>query len=177
MGLFPVWTQVVGTLKERHHSFYNALIGSGFDLLELSKLVRPGKDAYRYIHIQYENGDLVPIGSGAGGRVAGFQIYSMSPGRRFVSAGNKEYNNYYRMLGELQFGLYDPARLARFLGPAVEKAIREKITELSGLGYLVPVPQSSAWSLSPDGVFWGNNIAVEVLKTAITASKGDTLNV
>jgi oxygen-independent coproporphyrinogen-3 oxidase len=163
--------------KERHHSFYNTLIGSGFDLLELSKLVRPGKDAYRYIHIQYENGDLVPIGSGAGGRVAGFQIYSMSPGRRFVSAGNKEYNNYYRMLGELQFGLYDPARLARFLGPAVEKAIREKITELSGLGYLVPVPQSSAWSLSPDGVFWGNNIAVEVLKTAITASKGDTLNV
>jgi oxygen-independent coproporphyrinogen-3 oxidase len=77
------------------------------------------------------------------------------------------------MLGELQFGLYDPARLARLLGPAVEKAIVEKIQELSGLGFLVPIPQSSAWSLSPDGVFWGNNIAVEVLRAAITAKKGE----
>jgi oxygen-independent coproporphyrinogen-3 oxidase len=164
--------------RERHHAFYNALIGSGFSLLELSKLARPGKDAYRYIHIQYETGDLVPIGSGAGGRVAGFGIYSMSPGRRFVSAGNKEYDNYYRMLGELQFGLYDPVRLARFAGsPQAEQAIAEKITNLGGLGYLVPLPQSSGWSLTPDGVFWGNNIAVEVLKAAVTAGKGELAHV
>jgi oxygen-independent coproporphyrinogen-3 oxidase len=158
--------------RERHHIFYGHLAGSGFTLLELSKLVRPGKDAYRYIHIQYGNGDLVPIGSGAGGRVAGFQIYSMSPGRRFVSPGNKEYDNYYRLLGELQFGLYDPVHLARFTNsPEAEKAVSEKLAELSGRGYLAHVPQSSAWSLTPDGVFWGNNIAVEVLGAAINASK------
>jgi oxygen-independent coproporphyrinogen-3 oxidase len=157
--------------RERHHLFYNRLIESGFTLLELSKLVRPGKDAYRYIHIQYENGDLVPIGSGAGGRIAGFQIYSLSPGRRFISPGIEAHDRCYRLLGELQFGLYDPSRLARFLGPEVEKAIVKKIQELSGQGYLVPVPQRSAWSLTPEGVFWGNNIAVEVLRAAITASK------
>jgi oxygen-independent coproporphyrinogen-3 oxidase len=162
--------------KERHKLFYNSLIGSGFELLELSKLARPGRDAYRYIHIQYENGDLVPIGSGAGGRIGSFQIYSMAPGRRFVSPRNEEYDKYYRLLGELQFGLYDPSRMARFLGPAVEQAIVEKIQELSGRGLLVPLPQSSAWSLSPEGVFWGNNIAVEVLKAAVTA-KGETVNV
>ncbi|MDR0376309.1 MAG: radical SAM protein, partial [Spirochaetaceae bacterium] len=158
--------------RERHNIFYNTVLESGFTLLELSKLARPGRDAYRYIHLQYGNGDLVPIGSGAGGRLAGFQIYSMSPGKRFVSAGDKEYDDYYRMLGELQFGLYDAARLARFTGsPMAEKAIAEKIAELGGRGYLVPVPQSSAWSLTPDGVFWGNNIAVEVLGTAISASR------
>jgi oxygen-independent coproporphyrinogen-3 oxidase len=159
--------------RERHNLFYTKLIASGFTLLELSKLVRPGKDAYRYIHIQYENRDLVPIGSGAGGRLAGFQIYSMAPGKRFVSAGNADYDTYYRLLGELQFGLYDPARMARFLGPAVEKAIVEKIRVLSGLGFLVPLPQGSTWSLSPDGVFWGHNIAVEVLAAAIAAKKGE----
>jgi oxygen-independent coproporphyrinogen-3 oxidase len=163
--------------RERHNLFYRALIESGFTLLELSKLVRPGKDAYKYIRIQYENGDLVPIGSGAGGRIAGFQIYSMSPGRRFVSPGSKDYDNYYRLLGELQFGLYEPARMARFLGPRVEKAIFEKIQELEDSGFLVPIPQSSAWSLSPDGVFWGNNIAVDVLKAAISAEKGEAVNV
>jgi oxygen-independent coproporphyrinogen-3 oxidase len=159
--------------RERHNLFYNKLIESGFAMLELSKLVRPGKDAYRYIHIQYENGDLVPIGSGAGGRIAGFQIYSMAPGRRFVNPGNMDYDQYYRLLGELQFGSYDPSRMARFLGPAVERAILKKVRELSSLGFLVPSAQSGVWALSPDGVFWGNNIAVEVLRAAITAKKGE----
>jgi oxygen-independent coproporphyrinogen-3 oxidase len=160
--------------KERHNLFYTRLIESGFTLLELSKLTRPGKDAYKYIHIQYENGDLVPIGSGAGGRLAGFQIYSMAPGRRFISPADKEYEGYYRLLGELQFGVYDPARMAGLLNsPAAEKAVFAKIEELKDMRFLVPMPQSSAWSLSPGGVFWGNNIAVEVLKAAVTAKKGE----
>jgi oxygen-independent coproporphyrinogen-3 oxidase len=164
--------------RERHNLFYKRLTESGFALLELSKLVRPGRDAYKYIHIQYENGDLVPIGSGAGGRLAGFQIYSMSPGRRFVVPGSKEHDNYYRMLGELQFGLYDPARLVRFLkSPEAEKAVLEKLEELRNLGFLVLAPQSSGWCLSPDGIFWGNNIAVEVLRAAISAKKGELTNV
>jgi oxygen-independent coproporphyrinogen-3 oxidase len=157
--------------KERHHLFYKQLTESGFTLLELSKLARPGRDAYRYIHIRYENGDLIPIGAGAGGTVAGFPVYSMAPGRRMVSPGNKKYDRYYRMLGELQFGLYDPVKMTGGLGPAAEKAVGEKIAELAGQGFLVPVPESSAWSLSPDGVFWGNNIAVEVLRAAITAAE------
>ncbi|MDR1899427.1 MAG: radical SAM protein [Treponema sp.] len=163
----------IETDRERHHTFYNRLTESGFTLLELSKLIRPGRDAYRYIHIQYENGDLIPIGAGAGGRLAGFQIYSMAPGKRFVSPENKRHDRYYRMLGELQFGLYDPHRIAGDLGPAVEEAVSEKLEELSSEGFLVPIPQSSAWSLSPDGVFWGNNIAVEVLRAAITAKQGE----
>jgi oxygen-independent coproporphyrinogen-3 oxidase len=160
--------------RERHNRFFRRLTGSGFALLELSKLARPGRDAYRYIHIQYENGDLVPIGSGAGGRVAGFPVYSMSPGRRFVSAANAEYDRYYLLFGELQFGLYDPVRMARFLGPAAEKAITEKIRELAGMGFLAPAPGETAWKLTPDGIFWGNNIAVEVLKAVITAKKGES---
>jgi oxygen-independent coproporphyrinogen-3 oxidase len=159
--------------RERHNLFLRRLTESGFTLLELTKLARPGRDAYRYIRIQYENGDLVPIGSGAGGRIAGFQIYSMAPGKRFVNAGNADYDRYYRLLGELQFGVYDPARMSRFLGPVVEAAITEKMRELSGAGLLTPVPESTAWTLSPDGIFWGNNIAVEVLAAAITAKRGE----
>ncbi|MDR2143849.1 MAG: coproporphyrinogen III oxidase family protein [Treponema sp.] len=155
--------------RERHHLFYKELSGADFTLLELSKLARPGRDSYRYIHIQYENGDLLPIGSGAGGRLAGFQIYSMAPGRRFASQVNKRHEKYYRMLGKFQFGLYDPSTMG--LVPGAEKAVEEKLKELSGQGFLNPAPESSAWTLSPDGIFWGNNIAVEVLKTAIYAEK------
>jgi oxygen-independent coproporphyrinogen-3 oxidase len=158
--------------KERHHLFYKRLTEAGFTLLELSKLVRPGRDAYRYIRIQYESGDLLPIGSGAGGRLAGFQIYSMAPGRRFISPVDKWYERYYRMLGELQFGVYDPAKMAEGLSLETERAISEKIQELWNQGFLVPLPQGSAWALSPDGVFWGNNIAVEVLRAAIDSTHG-----
>jgi oxygen-independent coproporphyrinogen-3 oxidase len=162
--------------KERHHLFLRRLTQAGFTPLELSKLVRPGKDAYRYIRIQYQSRDLLPIGSGAGGRLAGFQIYSMAPGRRFVSPVDKRHERYYRMLGELQFGLYDPATMAKGLRPETERAIREKILELEAQGFLVPLPQGSAWALSPDGIFWGNNIAVEVLKAAIGASKREKVS-
>jgi oxygen-independent coproporphyrinogen-3 oxidase len=161
--------------RERHHLFYHTLQDAGFTLLELSKLARPGKDAYRYIHIQYENGDLLPIGSGAGGRLGAYQIYSMAPGRRFISPVNKSYERYHLMLGQLQFGLYDPALIASGLGPLAKEALEEKIHELADEGFLVPVPQSRAWTLTPDGIFWGNNIAVEVLKTAIAAERKEEL--
>lgn len=161
--------------RERHNLFYQKLKDSGFTLLELSKLARPGKDSYRYIHIQYENGDLLPIGSGAGGRLGAYQIYSMSPGRRFISPVHKSYERYHLMLGQLQFGLYAPGIIAGGLGAPVEKALTKKIHELADEGFLVPIPQSPAWTLTPDGIFWGNNIAVEVLKTAITAKLKEDL--
>jgi oxygen-independent coproporphyrinogen-3 oxidase len=161
--------------RERHNLFYRTLTAAGFTLLELSKLARPGKDAYRYIHIQYENGDLLPIGSGAGGRLGAYQIYSLAPGRRFISPVNKAYERYPLMLGQLQFGLYDPGLIAGDLGPQAEEALRKKIRELADEGFLVPVPESETWILSPDGIFWGNNIAVEVLKTAIAAAHKENL--
>lgn len=157
--------------RERHHLLYHALKAGGFFLLELSKMARPGRDRYRYIHIQYEGGDLVPIGSGAGGRIMGCPIYSMAPGRRFVSPANAAYDAYHRILGLLQFGCYDPAAITENLGEEAAAAIREKLRAFEAAGYLEPDPAGSAYILGADGVFWGNNLAVEILKTAIQAER------
>ena len=75
------------------------------------------------------------------------------------------------MLGELQFGLYDPKKMAEGLPPGTEKAILEKIKELESRGALIPAAQGSVRTLTPDGIFWGNNIAVEVLGAAINSAK------
>ncbi|MDR1899141.1 MAG: radical SAM protein [Treponema sp.] len=157
--------------KERHHLLYHTLREGGLFLLELSKMARPGRDRYRYIHIQYEGEDLIPIGSGAGGRIAGYPIYSMAPGRRFVSAADTDYGSYYRILGMLQFGRYDPEAITAGLDGRAAAAVREKLRDFAAAGYLEPVPESSAYTLSADGVFWGNNLAVETLKTAIGAER------
>jgi oxygen-independent coproporphyrinogen-3 oxidase len=166
-----VFNRDIESDRERHNLFYGALRDAGFTLLELTKLARPGKDPYRYIHIQYENGDLIPIGSGAGGTIAGFPVYSMAPGMRFVSSPNHKYDKYYRLLGSLQFGLYDARSMAGHLGPAAEKAVAEKIGFFTDRGFLEPGEDSAVRRLSPDGLFWGNNIAVEILKAAIEAEK------
>jgi oxygen-independent coproporphyrinogen-3 oxidase len=150
--------------RERHNTLYRLLREGGFELLELSKLVRPGTDLYRYIRILYDNGEILPIGLGAGGNMAGFGIYSASPGQRFVSRGNKRYDFYHKILGFLQFGVYDPEIITRDLGEAARYAVREKIESYGARGLL---EDGSGFRLSADGVFWGNNIAVEILNTAI----------
>jgi oxygen-independent coproporphyrinogen-3 oxidase len=158
--------------RERHHLLYHTLKAGGLRLLELSKMIRPGRDRYRYIQLQYGGDDLVPIGSGAGGRIAGYPVYSMAPGRRFVSAADRRYTKYYRILGLLQFGRYDPAAIAEHLGAKAAGAVREKLRDLAAEGFLEKAPQGPGWVLSADGIFWGNNLAVEVLKAAINAERG-----
>jgi oxygen-independent coproporphyrinogen-3 oxidase len=153
---------------ERHHLLYHTLKAGGLRLLELSKMIRPGGDRYRYIQLQYGGDDLVPIGSGAGGRIAGYPIYSMAPGRRFVSAADGRYANYYRILGLLQFGRYDPAVITERLGAEAAEAVREKLRDFAAEGFLEEA-EGPGWVLSADGIFWGNNLAVEVLKAAINA--------
>jgi oxygen-independent coproporphyrinogen-3 oxidase len=155
--------------RERHHLFYRELRRRGFELLELSKLARPGRDRYQYIRVRYDNGDIIPIGAGAGGNIAGIPVYSMAPGRRFVSAPSPRYEKYHKILGYLQFGLYDPERITQGLGGEAKKAVEERIRHYHGQGLLEETAPGAPLSLNADGVFWGNNIAVDILSAAIGA--------
>jgi oxygen-independent coproporphyrinogen-3 oxidase len=157
--------------KERHHLFYRGLRERGFELLELSKLARPGRDRYQYIRVRYDNGDIIPIGAGAGGNIAGIPVYSMAQGRRFVSAPDRRYEKYHKILGYLQFGLYDAGRIAGALGEEAKKAVEERIRCFRRQGFLEEAAPGAPLSLSADGVFWGNNIAVDILTAAIEAEK------
>ena len=152
---------------ERHNLFYRSLQAAGFRLLELSKLARPGRDEYRYIQAQYGGWDLLPIGSGAGGRVAGFQMYSMAPGRRFVAPPDLRHEKFYRLLGQLQFGRYHSPELTKELWPEGKAAVEETIDSFIKEGLL-----ESNRGLTADGIFWGNNMAVKTLEAAVKAETG-----
>jgi oxygen-independent coproporphyrinogen-3 oxidase len=151
--------------RELHGLFYQSLGEAGFALLELTKLARPLRDRYRYIEIQYGRGDLLPIGSGAGGRVAGFSVYSPAPGRRFVSALDPRHEKYRRMLGALEFARYDPALLCGELDDGAKAAVIRRLAELADQGFLEAA--GSAYRPTAEGVFWGNNIAADILEAAI----------
>jgi oxygen-independent coproporphyrinogen-3 oxidase len=157
--------------KARHHLFYETLRQGGFSLLELTKLARPGKDRYRYIHVQYERGDLLPLGAGAGGRLAGFSLYNAGPDRSMVSSPRPAQEPYYRMLGHLEFARYDPALLCADLSAGERAAMLRCFESLVARGLLEP-GENGACNATGEGVFWGNNMAWELLASALDAKGG-----
>lgn len=69
---------------------WEELRGAGFELLELTKLVRPGRDEYRYVAIRYAGGDTLGLGAGAGGKLRDLVYLNPSDPARYrarVEAG------------------------------------------------------------------------------------------
>jgi oxygen-independent coproporphyrinogen-3 oxidase len=158
--------------QELHNLFYRSLREAGFELLELTKLVRPGRDRYRYIEAQYGRGDILPVGSGAGGRLAGFSVYSPAPGRRLVSPLDPRYEKYHRILGLLEFARYDPALLWGELDPGARESALRCLAALAEQGLLEAPGTGGAYSPTAEGVFWGNNMAAAILEAAISGAAG-----
>jgi oxygen-independent coproporphyrinogen-3 oxidase len=148
--------------KMLHNRLYTRLMEQGFVLLELTKLVKPARDDYRYIRIRYGNRDLLPLGTGAGGRIGGYGVYHMAPGRSAVSPIDSRYNRYNALLGYLQFGKYDVAGLAELADTPSPHDVRTILEEYEKEGFLTPQAPDS-WRLTPDGVYWGNNLAIDFM--------------
>jgi len=164
-----VFDRTIESDRLRHNIFYDSMVSSGYKLLELSKMAFLDKDEYRYIRIRYDNGDVLPIGSGAGGGLAGYRIYSVAPGRTMASAVNPHYEKYHRMFGLLQFGMYDINTIAEGLQMPDVNILAEKMNHFESIGLLIKI-SDGRYELTSDGVFWGTNVAVELLEAAITAN-------
>jgi len=168
----------LGDLKQEWRFFEMILdyfLDRGFELLELSKLVQPGRDNYEYLRIRYENGDVLGLGAGAGGRV-GDMLY-MNPVneedyRRQVSSatglpimGFKVDNRYdfiHYVVGRLQFGRLEWRDLTPYNDSACLHRLIDKL-EKEGLA----LTDSRGLSLTKAGIFWGNNIAREFATTLL----------
>lgn len=145
------------------------LLSRGFILLGLTKLVRPGRDNYEYVRIKYENEDTLGLGAGAGGRI-GNMLYrnpiDLAEYRRQVKSPTglpargiiltREYNLAHRLVGRLQYGRLERTDLdslpdAEALCSLAENLTAEGIMRADDRGF----------SLTREGVFWGNNIGRE----------------
>ncbi|MDC7222186.1 MAG: radical SAM protein [Spirochaetales bacterium] len=146
-----------------HNAFYQYLHGKGYEMLELSKLVRPGRDEYRYIKIRYANGDVLPLGNGAGGRLGPYRVYQRGPGMTMVSPINSSYDHLHHILGFLQYGSYNGDTLLPLLNHVEETELIRTLDRYRRGGLLEL--KNERYNLTPDGVFWGNNLAVDLIET------------
>lgn len=147
--------------RVRHNLLVTALRDGGFDLLELTKMARPGRDEYRYIRVRYLNGDVLPIGQGAGGRLGDLELHYSRAGL-MIGRADSRHDRYHLFLGDLQFGRYDAGVARARLGDEAALRVEHALPEYEAAGYLRR-GASGALELTPDGVFWGNTLAVDLL--------------
>ena len=174
----------IGDLEKEKRFFdliLNRLLDRGFVLHELTKLVKPNRDEYKYVRIRYGNGDTLALGAGAGGRLgnliyrnpsdlAAYRQQVESPTGLPASAFlvDRRYDFAYLLIGKLQFGRLDWADLDSL--PDAKEALRPLIEALAA-GGLVKT-DSHGLSLTREGIFWGNNIGREFATALVKLFKG-----
>ncbi len=160
--------------KYYFNSIYDAFIGTGYSLLELTKIVKGQRDSYRYIKIRYMNGDTLPIGAGAGGKLGNLHFmnpidwagYSKKVKDGLIAVRAMEtdtfYECIYRLIGSIQFGF--PEFTAH--------GFSEYSHVLAGLnknwlnrGLIEPDPKG--YRLTKEGVYWGNNMASDLAQALV----------
>ncbi|HML45504.1 MAG TPA: radical SAM protein [Clostridia bacterium] len=160
------------TLEQEHEYWgriYYTLVGAGFEPLELTKLVRPGRDEYRYIRIRNGGGDTLPLGAGAGGRLGRLSLQMPEDPAQYAALLDRPFESRYagrlldpayeylqRQIGKLQLGYLDAEGEAPASVDAAGafEALCAFAAE-NGLGAV----QAGRLTLSPTGIFWGNNLA------------------
>jgi anaerobilin synthase len=165
--------RTLDTERRGHDRMLSLFFKQGFELRELSKVIRPGDDSYRYIDLMYGQGEVLPFGTGAGGMISGLALMRPS-GNVLITvprSGPEEAAN--RILGILQRGVYEKdilvsdfeiiAESQKRLGGSVSSAIDERLAFYKTSGFISDT-EGGAYRLTPDGVFWGNNIAVDFLQ-------------
>ncbi len=145
--------------KELHHIFCEQILQRGYHLLELTKFVK--KDKYQYIQNNYQARNLLPIGSGSGGRIGNIGCYHMNSKISFYMRYSSNYQKAYQLLGLFQFPSISEENLKSFSGKNYEK-IRNKMDKFIEKGYFSYQNHQFIYTIT--GIFWGNNIAAEILK-------------
>ena len=141
-----------------HNEFAKALLDSGkFELLELTKLARIGRDTYEYIRHTHKGTDILPLGNGAGGKIAGFGMFGMG-GRKMISKNSPNQVKFEKLCNLFQ---YQSLNLSEFeiLSNDIKTELFAFLKECENMGF--GEFKNGKFELSLNGIFLGNNIAVK----------------
>ncbi len=143
---------------EYFQTFYNELIEDPeWELMELTKFLRKGRDKYKYIGLRNTGAETLPVGIGAGGGIGELSIFNMKSGMSFYLKQTSYHIKYGRLGGLLQFSSYDLITIKKLIGAEAYNTFIACLDEFVNLGY--GSYKGEVFSLSKEGVFWGNNIS------------------
>ncbi|MEG0069251.1 MAG: radical SAM protein [Cetobacterium sp.] len=155
--------------RELHNAFVEELTSDGdYYLLELTKIAKKGRDKYKYIKARSFGGDTFPIGVGAGGNVGEITIFRMKKEMSMFVEKNEHQQRLDRLTGLFQFSRVEKKIVENILLENEKKAF-EKIIETLKKAHFI-IESEDAYTLTEDGVFWGNNISREILVRLVEAT-------
>ncbi|HOO74603.1 MAG TPA: coproporphyrinogen-III oxidase family protein [Tepiditoga sp.] len=143
------------------HNLFLENLDKNYNVLELSKVKYKNNDRYRYITLRYDNADTLPVGIGSGGRIGNIGIYNMNPKMSFYSYTDEKSLFYNKVLGKMQYGIYDMKYFENIMKENTFEKFSEKINNLYSEGFFYKYEEK--YILNGEGIFWGNNIAVDLL--------------
>lgn len=160
---------------EREYYFYSMiteeLAKSGFEALELTKLVRDKLDSYTYMELRHTGGNCIALGHGAGGNLGNY-YYQNSHQRPVisndirVSSKGRVVTDEYRIIDEfiyeLQKSTVDLDVYSKRLGISLDKCLAESMERLREEGLILQ--NENKITFTNKGRFWGNNVIDEFVR-------------
>ncbi len=162
---------------EREKMFFNCIventINDGFEFLELTKIVKPKRDRYKYIVRRYESEDTLPLGAGAGGYIGNIltmNSFDLDSYRKEIESMedlrcmqmSPMYNFINKVIGQIQMTKLD---LNTVENQDYRECIQNFMDELINEGFVEK--KNNQYHLTIKGIFWGNSICSEMANILI----------
>ncbi|HBD65341.1 MAG TPA: coproporphyrinogen III oxidase family protein [Clostridiales bacterium] len=156
---------------ERERLLFDTIAGEmrrdGYEFLEITKMVKPGRDSYRYIKARNTGKYTIPLGAGAGGEIMGGAVmnpididqygeFTHNPMKKMVPVMKDEYNKINKAVSSLQLLKVNPGDFPPDSVSDMEKLFKDLICE----GYFNK--EGNDYHLTDKGIFYGNNISMDL---------------
>lgn len=162
------------TDRKLHHAFLETLLATGeYEVMEHTKVVRKGKDRYNYIRFTHKGADILPIGVGAGGKIADTDIFRINNEKAFymLSENTEEENRFKRISGLFQYPEVYFSELKKYVSEEVFEELYKLFKNFEAKGYMKVYDTHT--ELTTEGIFWGNNISGVVLKKCLGGNRNE----
>ena len=162
------------TDRKLHHAFLETLLATGeYEVMEHTKVVRKGKDRYNYIRFTHKGADILPIGVGAGGKIADTDIFRINNEKAFymLSENTEEENRFKRISGLFQYPKVYFTDLKKYVSEEVFEELYKLFKNFEAKGYMKLYDTHT--ELTTEGIFWGNNISSVILKKCLGGNRNE----
>ena len=162
------------TDRKLHHAFLEKLLATGeYEVMEHTKVVRKGKDRYNYIRFTHKGADILPIGVGAGGKIADTDIFRINNEKAFymLSENTEEENRFKRISGLFQYPEIYFTDLKKYVSEEVFEGLYKLFKNFEAKGYMKVYDTHT--ELTTEGIFWGNNISSVILKKCLGGNRNE----
>ncbi len=147
-----------------HNNFIEEMLKDDYEILELTKINKKGRDKYKYIRLTHEGADILPLGVGAGGRLGDYGSFTFDKfGKKMqVFSKTSEKDKKLNAIDSLfQYQKVDLNKLQTLMSEKAYGQVFDFLKETDKHNYTSLSENELVFTLN--GIFWGNTIASKIL--------------